>query len=181
MALTTGATRVIVTDNGPFAESIEWKTHATILLNDVALIEQNMHSSGPHILLAHAIELMLKGYIKAADALKPRRKAHKENYGHHISGLLAEAKSKGLTLSDADTEEYVDRLGKAIKDAQLRYSFPFYDLPTPMEGLRVARALMNDISVLVKPETPEEIQKRRADETAKKAQEAKRVVKLPGT
>jgi hypothetical protein len=181
MALTTGVTRVIVTDNGPLAESIEWKAHATVLLNDVALIQQNMHSSGPHILLAHAIELMLKGYIKAVDALKPRRKADKENYGHHISGLLAEAKAKGLTLSDADTEEYVDRLAKAIKDAQLRYSFPFYDLPTPMEGLRVGHALMNDISVLVKAESLEEIQARRTAEAAKKELEAKRVVKLPGT
>jgi hypothetical protein len=181
MALTTGSTRVIVIDNGPLAESIEWKTHANVLLNDVAAIQGHMHSSGPHILLAHAIELMLKGYIKAVDALKPRRKVDKENFGHQIDGMLAEAKAKGLTLSDPDTDEYIDRLAKAIKGAQLRYAFPFYDLPTPREGLRVARAVMSDISVLVKPESLEEIQKRRAAEAAKKEQEAKRVVKLPGT
>lgn len=74
----------------------------------------------------------------------------------------------------------MQRLAAAIKDAQLRYVFPFEDLPPPMDGLRVARALAEDVSVIVKPETPEEIQARRAAEKAKKEQERTRVVKLPG-
>jgi hypothetical protein len=178
MALTTGVTRVIVTDNTPMSLPLEFKAHAVILLNDVERIQGHMHSSGPHILLVHAIELLLKAYLKGVFALKPRPK--KEDLGHDIDRLLDEAKAEGLTLSETDTDELVQRLAAAITDAQLRYVFPFEDLPPPMDGLRVARALAKDISVIVKPETLEEIQTRRAAAKAKKEQEHTRVVKLPG-
>src|SRR5262249_31387157 len=56
MALTTGVTRdIIITDDSPMAISIQLKTHANIILRDVQLIQNNFESSGPHILLAHAI------------------------------------------------------------------------------------------------------------------------------
>jgi hypothetical protein len=177
MALTTDVTRVIITDDTPMALALEFKTHANVILNDVALIQQNMHSSGPHILLAHAIELLLKGYLKGAVALKPRPK--EEDHGHDIDRLLEEAKKEGLKLSDPDTDELVMRLAAAIKDAQLRYAFPFQDLPPPMDGLRVARALSNDISVIVKPETPEKIMARRAAEKKKLEEQKKRKIPFP--
>jgi hypothetical protein len=180
MALTTSVTRAIIIDNTPMGLPLEFKTHANIILNDVALIQQNMHSSGPHILLAHAIELLLKGYLKGVEAMKPRGKADEEDYGHDINRLLEDAKAAGLNLSDPDTDELVQRLAAAIKDAQLRYRFPFEELPPPMDGLRIARALSQDISILVKPETPEQIQARRAAEKAKKERERTRKIPFPG-
>ena len=175
MALTTGVTRTIVTDDSPMAKSIEFKMHADIILRDVELIQQNLYSSGPHILLAHAIELMLKAYLKGVAALKPGPK--EEDEGHDIDRLLDQAKKAGLTLSDPDTEELVQRLARAIKEARLRYVFPFQDLPPPMDGLRVARAISNDISILVKPESPEELAARRAAEQKKLG--ARRTRKIP--
>src|ERR1700676_1152124 len=122
MALTTNVTRDIITDDSPMAISIEWKTHAGIILRDVELIQQNLYSSGPYILLAHAIELLLKAYLKGVAALKPGPK--EEDHGHDIDRLLDEAKKAGLILSDHDTEELVHRLARAIKGARLRYVFP---------------------------------------------------------
>lgn len=177
MALKTDVTRAIITDDTPMGLSLEFKTHAVVLLNDVEQIQGNMHSSGPYILLAHAIELLLKAYLKGVVALKPRPK--KKDLGHDIDRLLEEAKAEGLKLSDADTDEFVRRLAMAIKDAQLRYVFAFADLPPPMDGLRVARALAADVSSIVKSETLEEIKARRAAEEAKREQERTRVVKLP--
>jgi hypothetical protein len=58
------------------------KTHVDIILRDVEQIQQNLHSSGPHILLAHAIELLLKACLKAVAAQKPSRK--QEDYGHRV-------------------------------------------------------------------------------------------------
>src|ERR1700680_2344684 len=107
MALTTNVTRDIITDDSPMAISIEWKTHAGIILRDVELIQQNVYSSGPHILLAHAIELLLKAYLKGVAAMKPSPK--EEDYGHDIDRLLDQAKNAGLTLSDSDAEELVQR------------------------------------------------------------------------
>lgn len=175
MALTTGVTRAIVTDNSPMAISIEWKTHANVILGDVELIQHNLHSSGPHILLAHAIELLLKAYLKGVAALKPAPK--EEDYGHDIDRLLDQAKKAGLTLSDPDTDELVQRLARAIKDARLRYVFSFHDLPPPTEGLRVARAIREDINTLVKPESLEELFARR--EAERKKLEAQRTRKIP--
>jgi hypothetical protein len=175
LALTTGVTREIVTDNSPMALSIEWKTHANIILRDVELIQQNLHSSGPHILLAHAIELLLKAYLKGAAAVKPGPK--EEDYGHDIDRLLDQAKKAGLTPSDPDTEELVQRLARAIKEARLRYVFPFHDLPAPMDGLRVARAISKDISILVKPESLEETAARR--EAEQKKLEVQRTRQIP--
>jgi hypothetical protein len=175
MALTTGVTRVHIADDSPMAISIEWKKHADVILGDVELIRHNFHSSGPHILLAHAIELLLKAYLKGIAALKPVRK--EEDHGHDIDRLLDEAKKAGLTLSDPDTEELVKRLAHAIKDAQLRYVFLFQDLPPPTDGLRVARAISKDISTLVKLESPEEIKARR--EAEQKNLEAQRARKIP--
>jgi hypothetical protein len=175
MALTTGTTRAIVTDDSPMAISIEWKTHADVILRDVELIQHNLHSSGPHILLAHAIELLLKAYLKGVAAIKPGPK--EENYRHEIDGLLDQAKKAGLTLSDPDTEELVQRLAEAIKDAQLRYVFAFHGLPPPIDGLRVARAISKDISILVKPESLEELAARREEE--RKKLEAQRRRKIP--
>jgi hypothetical protein len=175
MALTTGVTRAIATDGSPMALSIEWKTHADILLRDVERIQHNFFSSGPYILLAHAIELLLKAYLKGVAALKPGPK--EEDCGHDIDRLLAQAEKVGLTLSDPDTEELVQRLARAIEDAQLRYVFPFRDLPPPMDGLRVARAISRDVGSLVKPESPQEIMVRRAAE--QKKIQAQRTRKIP--
>jgi hypothetical protein len=80
MALTTSVTRAIITDDTPMGIPLEWKTHATLLLKDAELIQQNMYSSGPSILIAHAIELLLKAYLKGVAALKPpRRKGEDED------------------------------------------------------------------------------------------------------
>jgi len=54
MALTTPVSRAIITDDSPMGLPLEFKTHAVVLLNDVEQIQGHMHSSGPHILLAHA-------------------------------------------------------------------------------------------------------------------------------
>lgn len=175
MGLTTDVTRIIITDDSPMAISIESRTHANIILRDVELIQQNLHSSGPHILLAHAIELLLKAYLKGVAAMKPGPR--EEGLGHDIDRLLDQAKKAGLTLSDPDTEELVQRLARAIKDARLRYVFTFHDLPPPMDGLRVARAINKDISILVKPESLEEIAARR--EAEQKKLEAQRTRKIP--
>lgn len=177
MALTTGVTRAIVTDDSPMAISIEWKAHADIILRDVELIQQNLHSSGPHILLAHAIELLLKAYLKGIAALKPGPK--EEDNGHDIDRLLDQAKKAGLTLSDPDTEELVQRLARAIEDARLRYVFPFQNLPPPTDGLRVARAISNDISILVKPESLEELAARREAEQKKLEEQRRRKIPFP--
>jgi hypothetical protein len=177
MPINTGLSRAIITDNSPMAISIEWKRNADVLLSDVALIQHNFLSSGPHILLAHAIELLLKAYLKGVAALKPGPK--EEDYGHAIDRLLDKAKKAGLTLSDPDSEELVHRLARATEDARLRYVFGFEDLPPPTVGLRVARAISKDISSLVKPESPEEIAARRKLEQEKLEMEGKRKIPFP--
>jgi hypothetical protein len=49
----------------------------------------------------------------------------------------------------------------------------------PMLCLRVARALQKDIRTVVKPETPEEIQKRRVVEKEKADKQKGRPLRLP--
>jgi hypothetical protein len=156
---------------------LEMKTNASLLLNDVELIQQNMHSSGPYILVAHAIELMLKAYVKGVTAQNRTRKP--ENVSHDIALALKEAKKAGLVCSDPNTGEVVERLAKAVKDANLRYRFSFQDMYDPMTCLRVARALQKDIRAVVKPDTPEEIQKRRAAEKEKADEQKGRPLRLP--
>jgi hypothetical protein len=177
MALTTDVTRTIITDDSPMAPAIEFKTHANILLHDVELIQQNLDSSGPYILLAHAIELLLKAYIKGVAALRPSPK--EKDRGHDIDRLLDEARKAGLTPSDPDTDDLARRLAGAIRDARLRYVFRFENLPPPMDGLRVARAISNDISAVVKPESPAQIAARREAEQKKLDEQRKRRLPLP--
>ena len=178
MALTANATRSIITEDTPMAVPLEFKTHAAILLQDIEAIQHQFHSSGPYILTAHAIELMLKGYLKGVAALSRQRK--EEDYGHDIDRLLNEAKKAGLKFSDPDTDELVQKLANAIRDTRLRYVFPFEDLPIPPDCLRVARALQKDIGQVVKAETTEETQERRAAETAKREYERTRKTPFPG-
>jgi hypothetical protein len=177
MALTTSVTRVAITDDSPMALSIEWKLHANILLGDVERIQDHKHSSGPHILLAHAIELLLKAYLKGVASQKPSPK--EEDHGHDIDRLLDEAKKAGLTLSDPDTEQLVQRLAHAIRDARLRYVLDFHDLPPPMDGLRIARAISKDVSVLVKAESLEEMTARREAERRKLEEQRTRKIPFP--
>jgi len=59
----------------------------------------------------------------------------------------------------------------------LRYVFSFHDLPPPMDGLRVARAISKDISILVKPESLQETAARR--EAEQKKLEAQRTRQIP--
>jgi hypothetical protein len=60
--------------------ALEMRTNATTLLEDVELIQQNIHSAGPYRLVAHAIELMLKAYVKGVAAKKRAKKP--ENLSH---------------------------------------------------------------------------------------------------
>lgn len=173
----TSVTRTIITDDSPMSGPIEMKANATLILNDVELIQQNMHSAGPYILVAHAIELLLKAYSKGIAAIKKRRKP--ENLSHNLKNALDMAIKDGLIVSDPDTEEVVNVLSDAVEDAKLRYIFSFQDLPPASDCLRVARALRKDISVVVKPETPAEIQARRSKEKEEAEKRRKRPLPLP--
>jgi hypothetical protein len=173
---TTTVTRMIITDDTPMSVSIEMKANATVLLNDVEAIRHHMHSAGPYILVAHAIELLLKAYSRGVVATKNIRK--RENLSHNLEMALDVAVKDGLVLSDPRTEDIVKALSYAVEDAKLRYIFSFKDLPTASDCLQVGRALLNDISVLVKPETPSEIRARRKKEK-EEAEKRKRRPRLP--
>jgi hypothetical protein len=177
MAISSTTTRALIVDDGPLAPAQAMKLHAAILLADVEMIQQNQHSSGPYILLAHAFELLLKAYTKGAEALKPARR--KENTSHDLERALKEAQDAGLVCSHRDTEEVVKRFSDAVQDARLRYKFPFHELPTPMVCLEVGRALLTDIGTLVRPDTLEKMKERRAAEKAEADARAKRQPKLP--
>src|SRR3954471_13710720 len=100
MAIMATTTRAVITDNGPLSEALETKLHGVLLLKDVDLIRQNQHSSCPYILLAHAIELLLKSYVKADLALRPRRSD--ENMGHDLIEALRAARDAGLKTTHSD-------------------------------------------------------------------------------
>jgi hypothetical protein len=96
MSATTKVTRDIITDNTPMAIPLEMKTNASLLLNDVELIQENMHSSGPYILVAHAIELMLKAYVKGVAA--QNRTGKPKNVSHDIALALKDAKKSRIGM-----------------------------------------------------------------------------------
>lgn len=120
----------------------EMRMNASLLIRDAAMLTQP-GSSGAYILLAHAIELLLKAYLhKMGKSLSDLQR----QYSHHIDKLLRDAKAQGLVVSDAETDNYSDRLAAAIDKAALRYDFSFANLPMTERLVRCAKSLERDVN-----------------------------------
>jgi len=98
-----------------------------------------------YVLYIHAIEMALKSYLLRMGVEKPRLR----RVSHNLTRLLEEASRFGLITSDADTDNIVDRLTTATRDAAIRYEMP-YEMPLTDDVKDVATALIQD----TQPATP---------------------------
>jgi len=137
---TDGVTRVFATDKRD-KKPVEMCTNAILLNQDCKRLTKSL-SSGPYILLAHAIELLLKAYLhKQGESLDDLRKS----YGHDLVELLKDARGRGLTVSDPEADNFIYRLNTALEKAALRYEFYFSDLPMVDRLAKFSETLAKDV------------------------------------
>ena len=84
-------------------------------------------STAQHILVLHAIELALKGYLVHSGVSE---RELKRRFSHDLEKLFAEAKKRGLTVNAAHVDELVAWANEYHKDGLIRYDIAsFRELP----------------------------------------------------
>lgn len=146
MADDSGITRVFISDGSPNAKALEMYTNAGLFIGDAEPLIMRP-SAGPYVLLAHAIELLLKAYLHGTGVpLEDLRK----KFSHKLDGLLAETQKVGLAISDPEAVTLVGRLAVALEKAALRYEFDFQNLPMHDRLITLARNIQADVKPHVK-------------------------------
>jgi hypothetical protein len=117
-------------------KAMEFHTLAAEFLEGAIKIGGN--SSAVHyVLLIHAVELALKGFLHekgfTLDQLLER--------GHDLNRLLEDSRSKGLGVSNPDTDVILSRLNDGGKKARIRYEFQF-SMPLHQDVISVVQALL---------------------------------------
>jgi hypothetical protein len=122
-------------------QATEFSVSATVLIQDVEVLDGRYHSAGPYILLTHAIELALKGYLLCNGVTKEQ--LANRRFGHKLTALLQEAKINGLVLSDPEADKLIGALDNYTGGAALRYTFGF-SLPIFGPYIPVAKSIIAD-------------------------------------
>lgn len=85
--------------------------------------QEHLYGSVPHYLLCHALELLLKAYLKTVG----QNDHDLKTYGHNLEKLLREAKNKGLDkhVSLIKSEvRVISKINPYYKEKQLEYLVP---------------------------------------------------------
>jgi hypothetical protein len=137
----SGITRIFISDGSPKAKALEMYTNAGLFISDADRLLM-LPSAGPYVLLAHAIELLLKAYLHSTgiplDDLRKR-------FSHKLDELQAETERVGLVISDPDANDLTTRLAVSLEKAALRYDFNFQNLPMHGRLIAFARSLQSDV------------------------------------
>jgi hypothetical protein len=84
-------------------------------------------STAQHILVLHAIELALKGYLVHTGLTE---KELKKKFSHDLEKLFAEARKRGLTVNVQHVDELIAWSNEYHKDGLIRYDIAsFRELP----------------------------------------------------
>jgi hypothetical protein len=98
-------------------------------------------STNPCFLLKHAIELALMSYLHNKG--RALEELCKRPFSHDLTVLLREARTSGLGVSNADTDDVLIRLNEVTQEASLRHELA-NRLPLFQDAMRVAHALLAD-------------------------------------
>ena len=109
----------LTTDAGRSAEFVQEATEC--LHRAQTLHEHRAGLTGEYILVFHAIELALKGFL-ARFGLS-NEQLSKSPYGHNLIGLYSEAAKHGLKLSTHEAERYLEGINTYHDKGVIRYQF----------------------------------------------------------